>query len=154
MSFFSSVASGIASGADSIAKSVSPDYEQFTQKAHSYGSSIKTRGIVAVIAAVALAVIGIVLCAVTGPVGIAFGATFIAGSLALLYFGLNMLKMGENINSMSKNVIESAWKTFSFSEDKFKENLVQEFSKGTLWFNWMAEREVNSLLYGNQEKTK
>lgn len=137
MSFFTSVATTFPNASNAVLHGLSDDYKDLKVKLDDIGSSVRMRGIIALVIGVALAVLGIGLLATGNPLGlIPLGL-----SLPLFYFGYNNLKMGSNIKEMAFNPMP-------YLKEQSCHN---KLSEGTFLFDFMVKDWTKTILYGTQK---
>lgn len=115
------------------------EYRDFKIAVSNEASQIKRKGITALVAGVALLVLGTLLCLLTGPVGKTFGAIAITASLPLLYFGYNNTVLGNNIKELVADLVKTA--IMASDKQLFKQNL----AKGTFCFDWVIDPRIDAL---------
>jgi hypothetical protein len=115
----------------------SPEYVETKRRLDEMREPAKTMGQVGLVAAIALAILGIALCITTGG----FGVIPLALSLPLFYFGYNAHTMGTNIQKIADNPLEHM--TIGINLDIALRNAI---GKGTFAFDWAVESQTKTIL--------
>jgi hypothetical protein len=109
--------------ADKIETALNPEWGTVKAKLEKTGKGFKTAGLASTVSAVALFILGIILCATANPAGVAP----ILISLPLFYTGCNSLVFGKNLKSLADNPKKCCdWEGFGEpNPEKIKKHLLK-----------------------------
>jgi hypothetical protein len=120
---------------DGFFTAVSSDYAKDKKILNNKATTFKSMGLIALVASVALAILGIALCITTGGIG----AIPLIGSAVFLYFGYNNLMMGKNFQTFADNPIKHI---SIFDTQNEARKLI---GKDTFLYDWAVDCQANKI---------